>query len=431
MIPVCFLGLSLVFKSKPLRVRHPNQMLISACAALVFAKGLAPDAFAAETVKAFRAGAHLVDISPTNFPVIVNAMFTERSATNAADPLYARALVRDDGVTRVAIAVVDTCMMGRELLDSAKDIASRATGIPPERMLISATHTHSAPSAMACLGSRQDTNYAVFLIPRIAEAIIGGNKHLTRARIGWAAVDDWDHTFNRSWIRRSDRILNDPFGNPTVRANMHPGYESPDVTGPTGTVDPGLTVLAVQSVEGHPKALPEIYALEALYLHDRPRTELKLQALRVGDLGIAAIPNEVYALTGLKIKEQSPFATTFNMELANGSEGYIPTPEQHVLLRCRDIALRAVGQFHIERRRKRTLLLNLQTREGIHFVRNGCDAQITNAQRLQFQFGARAVVQIKGLQRVDLRERFGHRALNGGGHLPRPSQARVIRRAVI
>jgi predicted flavoprotein YhiN len=49
---------------------------------------------------------------------------------------------------------------------------------------------------------------------------------------------------------------------------------------------------------------------------------LKLQALRIGDLGVAAIPNEVFALTGLKIKAQSPFLTTFNIELANGSEGY-------------------------------------------------------------------------------------------------------------
>jgi len=66
-----------------------------------------------------------------------------------------------------------------------------------------------------------------------------------------------------------------------------------------------------------PKTQPEIYALEAIYLHDRPRTILKLQALAIGDLGIAAIPNEVYALTGLKIKASSPFTTTFNMELAN------------------------------------------------------------------------------------------------------------------
>ena len=58
---------------------------------------------------------------------------------------------------------------------------------------------------------------------------------------------------------------------------------------------------------------------------------MKLQAIRIGDLGIAAIPNEVFALTGLKIKAMSPLPMTFTMELANGSEGYIPPPEQHKL----------------------------------------------------------------------------------------------------
>jgi hypothetical protein len=77
--------------------------------------------------------------------------------------------------------------------------------------------------------------------------------------------------------------------------------------------------------------LPEVYAKEAVYLHDEPRRALKLQAIRVGELGITAIPNEVYAITGLKIKARSPFETTMNIELANGSEGYIPPPEQHAL----------------------------------------------------------------------------------------------------
>src|SRR5678815_4915719 len=80
-----------------------------------------------------------------------------------------------------------------------------------------------------------------------------------------------------------------------------------------------------------PQSQPEIYAKEALYLHDRPKAELKLQALRIGDLGITAIPNEVFAITGLKLKKQSPFSLTFNIELANGAEGYIPPPEQHAL----------------------------------------------------------------------------------------------------
>jgi hypothetical protein len=80
-----------------------------------------------------------------------------------------------------------------------------------------------------------------------------------------------------------------------------------------------------------PSNLPEVYAHEQVYLHQDPERELKLQAIRIGDLGIAAIPNEVFALTGLKIKAQSPFAATFTIELANGSEGYIPPPEQHRL----------------------------------------------------------------------------------------------------
>jgi hypothetical protein len=80
-----------------------------------------------------------------------------------------------------------------------------------------------------------------------------------------------------------------------------------------------------------PASLPEVYAREAIALHDQPQRELLLQAIRIGDLGIAAIPNEVFAITGLKIKAQSPLEITMNIELANGSEGYIPPPEQHTL----------------------------------------------------------------------------------------------------
>ena len=68
----------------------------------------------------FRAGAHAVDISPTGFPVRVNAMFTERSANKVVDPLFAKALALDDGTNRLVLCVVDTCMMPRDLIDRAK-----------------------------------------------------------------------------------------------------------------------------------------------------------------------------------------------------------------------------------------------------------------------------------------------------------------------
>ena len=70
----------------------------------------------------FRAGAHAEDITPTNFPVLVNAMFTERTATQAVDALHARALVLDDGASRLALCVVDTCMLPRDLIDEAKEL---------------------------------------------------------------------------------------------------------------------------------------------------------------------------------------------------------------------------------------------------------------------------------------------------------------------
>ena len=73
-----------------------------------------------------------------------------------------------------------------------------------------------------------------------------------------------------------------------------------------------------------PANQPEVYAREQIALHSEPIRELKLQAIRIGDLTIATLPNEVYALTGLKLKGRSPSKSHFNVELANGSIGYIP-----------------------------------------------------------------------------------------------------------
>lgn len=56
-----------------------------------------------------------------------------------------------------------------------------------------------------------------------------------------------------------------------------------------------------------------------------------LQTFRIGSLGIAAIPFETFAETGIEIKGKSPFETTFTIGLANGTYGYLPTPENHEL----------------------------------------------------------------------------------------------------
>ena len=302
-----------------------------------------------------------------------------------------------------------------------------------------------------------------FVVPRVASAIVEAAQRLEPAKIGWTSVESPEFTNCRRWITRSDRQGTDPFGKPTVRAMMHPGYLNPNYVHPAGPIDPELSVLSIvaakdqtpicvlanysmhyfgngagfsadyfgevaamleatismESVRDHgdfvgimsqgtsgdlhwmdyaapqrsvnrsqyargisdrivtawkqieyredcslamaekrirlrrrtpdaerlawaaplnqqrgdrpPRNQQEVYAQQAQWINDHPETDVVLQAVRIGELGITALPNEVYGITGLKLKLQSPLPATFNLELANGAEGYIPPPEQHRL----------------------------------------------------------------------------------------------------
>ena len=423
-------------------------------ALLTTLRGPFPELLAGE--KVLRAGAVAVDISPLKLPAIRNGGFIEASSNRVDDPLFARCLVLADATEVLAIVVVDSCMVPRKVCDEIKALARKKTGLPANRILISATHTHSAPSAMNfCLGTRQDKAYTDSMIPRVADGIAAAHARLMPARVGWATIDAHEFTNCRRWIRRSDRIGNDPFGERTIGAMMHPGYLNPAYTGPAGPIDPELSILSLVSQENEPICIlanysmhyygagggfsadyygefarhlekelgggmvgimsqgtsgdlhwmdygkprqrgsrqqyaaalgklaveawrdikhrsdatlamselllplgrrlpsaerlewarslnerrgqrrprnqPEVYAEQAQWIHDNPSGELVLQAIRIGELGICALPNEVYGITGLKLKAQSPLAATFNIELANGAEGYIPPPEQHKL----------------------------------------------------------------------------------------------------
>jgi neutral ceramidase len=80
------------------------------------------------------------------------------------------------------------------------------------------------------------------------------------------------------------------------------------------------------------RGLEEIYARETVLLNEYPnQVPLIIQAFRIGDLAIAQIPCEVFVEIGLGIKANSPFKPTFTISLANGYNGYLPTPEHHEL----------------------------------------------------------------------------------------------------
>ena len=421
-----------------------------------------PVALGEEPAEVFRAGVFAIDITPLELPVLVNGGVQERVADQVHDPLHARCLVLDDGTVQLAIVVVDSCMIPRSLADEAKALAAKETNIPSERILISATHTHSAPSVVGCLGTDCDQKYARWLPGKIAEGIRMAQKNLQPARVGWAVDRDETNIYCRRFLMKPGTALTNPYSDKRQdRAQMNPGHGNANAIRRTGPVDPAVTILSVQTRDGRPLALlgnysthyagapalsadyfavlariigqligaegneplfvgimsngtsgdancydfarakgrkydyntvardvaraaykayktiqyhdwvplvmrerrlmldvrmptaeevtksrefmktfagrkpqnwPEVYARETVMLSEMPPTrELKLQAIRIGDLGIAAIPCEVYGSTGLAIKAASPLDVTMNISLANGCEGYIAPPEQHEL----------------------------------------------------------------------------------------------------
>ncbi len=91
-------------------------------------------------------------------------------------------------------------------------------------------------------------------------------------------------------------------------------------------------ILAEKKEDGHRATLEEIYADRTLRLHEGPeQLAIPLQAFRIGDVGISAIPCEVFVEIGLELKERTPFKPAFAISIANGYYGYLPTPEHHRL----------------------------------------------------------------------------------------------------
>jgi len=95
-----------------------------------------------------------------------------------------------------------------------------------------------------------------------------------------------------------------------------------------------------------------IFAQEALFLNDFPDSfNVKLQVFAIDDIGIAGIPGEVFAETGILIKKNSPFKGTFVISHANDWHGYLPPPKQHLY-----------GGMEVWRRRASYLEVNATTK---------------------------------------------------------------------
>jgi len=79
----------------------------------------------------------------------------------------------------------------------------------------------------------------------------------------------------------------------------------------------------------HKKA--EAYARKTMSMLDGGQVTVPLQAVRLGETAVVAIPFETLVEIGLELKRRSPFPTTIVVGIANGYNGYLPPPNQHEL----------------------------------------------------------------------------------------------------
>jgi hypothetical protein len=122
--------------------------------------------------QSFKAGAAMRIITPDPLLPVSGGVGQPNPVDRNEGDLFARAIVFEKGDTRVAIVSVDNLGWPAVLGDRSRE---KISGIPPENILIGATHTHSAPDAYGFpdetgrIGA--DLEYLEWCSVQIAEAV--------------------------------------------------------------------------------------------------------------------------------------------------------------------------------------------------------------------------------------------------------------------
>ena len=220
-------------------------------------------ATAAEPSAQLRAGAATSNITPALGGGIVGG-FHPFPSTHVHDDLHARCLVLDNGRTRLAIVVCDLLGAHRSVFDEARRLVHEETYLPPANILMSATHTHSACSALSSnrFSITQPLNdYQQFVARRIADSVRCAINNLAPAQIGWAVAEEPRHMFNRRWFMKPGTVPVTPFGGTNDLVKMNPPRASKDLVKPAGPTDPQICLIALRSPEGRPIAVLANYSL--------------------------------------------------------------------------------------------------------------------------------------------------------------------------
>jgi neutral ceramidase len=192
-----------------------------------------------------KAGRAAVKITPPK-GMPMQGYYHVRLSEGAHDDLYAKALAVESGGQRFVMVAVDLAAIPKRFVTKAREIVQQKNGLAADRVMVSATHSHTGPElGIRLKGVSDETlklvkSYHEELPARIAESVDLALKDLQPAKMH-AAVGFEDSI---SFIRRF-RMIDGTVG-------WNPGKLNPKIVKPMGSIDPDVPVVYVESDKSAP-----------------------------------------------------------------------------------------------------------------------------------------------------------------------------------
>ncbi len=129
-------------------------------------------------------------------------------STGVFQDLFSRALVLDDGDTRLAIVSMDVCGIPLSVMQEIQRQVSGLAGIPLEHLLVNSTHNHTAPDILLGVPPEWQT-YAAYLADLVAGTVFEASQAMRPAEAGHASSNLKGWTVNRQY---RDQPVDDEVG---------------------------------------------------------------------------------------------------------------------------------------------------------------------------------------------------------------------------
>src|SRR5688572_20004906 len=138
----------------------------------------------------FKAGAAIRLITPDPLLPVSGGVGQPKKAVEKKGDLFVRAVVFEKGKTKVAIVSIDNLGWSSSLGDRSRSLIKE---IPPENILIGATHTHSAPDAYGFPDEKgksiADLAYLDWCVKQIADAVNEASSNLVPVSLKVAVAE--------------------------------------------------------------------------------------------------------------------------------------------------------------------------------------------------------------------------------------------------